>query len=170
MSLLKACRCFWKALREPRFAEALLRQETVIAQKQEPSTPPSSPTPSRSPAIELLAALQREGRLVDFLMESIDRYSDAQIGAVARDIHRGCRKTIERMFDIAPLRAEPEGSVLTLPSPPDAALWKVNGGATGARSVRLCHPGWTARRIALPEWHGSEQAGMVIAPAEVEPV
>ena len=44
-------------------------------------------------AIQLLALLQREGRLVDFLREDLGSYSDAQIGAAARDVHAGavCR-------------------------------------------------------------------------------
>ncbi len=40
--------------------------------------------PTRSDALGLLAALQREGRFVDFLKEQLTGYSDAQIGAVAQ--------------------------------------------------------------------------------------
>src|SRR5207253_6846543 len=36
-------------------------------------------------AVQLLAILQREGRLLDFLQEDVDGYADAQIGAAVRD-------------------------------------------------------------------------------------
>ena len=54
--------------------------------------------PVRSEAITLLAALQREARFVDFIQEPLAGYSDAQVGAAARDVHRDCRKVLERMF------------------------------------------------------------------------
>src|SRR4030095_1327888 len=38
-------------------------------------------------AIQMLALLQRDGRLVDFLMEDLATYSDVQIGAAVRDVH-----------------------------------------------------------------------------------
>ncbi|MCS6771581.1 MAG: DUF2760 domain-containing protein [Kiritimatiellae bacterium] len=165
MSISLAFRCFLKAFREPERARAFLADSEKDAK---PATAQAA-EPSRNAAVELLAALQREGRLVDFLMEPIESYSDAQIGAAVRDVHRNCRKVLDRMFDLAPLRSEAEGSLLTLPSPIDPALWKINGAGPTPKQGRLCHPGWVARRAELPEWRGSPRAAMVIAPAEVEP-
>ena len=54
--------------------------------------------PARSEAITLLAALQREARFVDFIQESLAGYTDAQIGAAARDVHRDCGTVLKRMF------------------------------------------------------------------------
>ena len=48
------------------------------------------PPPSPLPAVQILAALQREGRLIDFLEEDLSAYEDAQIGAAVRNIHQGC--------------------------------------------------------------------------------
>ena len=59
-------------------------------------------SPGSSEAITLLAALQREARFVDFIQESLDGYSDAQIGAVARDVHRDCGAVLTRMFALRP--------------------------------------------------------------------
>src|SRR5439155_1335819 len=42
-------------------------------------------------ALALLAALQADGRLVDFLEEDLAPYGDEQVGGAARDIHDGCR-------------------------------------------------------------------------------
>src|SRR5688500_1390014 len=70
--------------------------DTIIVHKTAPPTKAAAPSKAvRSEAITLLAALQREGRLVDFLKESLADYSDAQIGAVARDLHRDCGKVVE---------------------------------------------------------------------------
>jgi hypothetical protein len=46
----------------------------------------------RDGALALLALLQRDGRLVDFLREPLDGFADADIGAAARDVHRGCKQ------------------------------------------------------------------------------
>src|SRR5262249_54971860 len=57
----------------------------------EPPKPAEPAKPSGAP-LRLLALLQREGRLLDFLMEDVQPYTDAQIGAAVRDIHRNSRK------------------------------------------------------------------------------
>ena len=57
----------------------------------------------RSDAINLLAALQREARFVDFIKEPIAGYSDAQIGAAVRDVHRDCGALLERLFGLKPI-------------------------------------------------------------------
>ena len=58
--------------------------------------------PVRSDAITLLATLQRKARFVDFIQESLAGYSDAQIGAVARDVHRDSAAVINRLFALKP--------------------------------------------------------------------
>jgi len=133
--------------------------------------PPASPPPSgRSDALTLLAALQREGRLLDFLQEDLTSYADAQIGAVARDLHRDCRGVVERMFAIRPLAEQPEGSPLELAAGFDAGRYRLLGNAGGGAAVRgtLLHPGWQATKCELPHWSGGEGARRVLAPAEVE--
>src|SRR6185369_15628181 len=50
------------------------------------AAPPASP----GPALQLLALFQREGRLIDFLMQDIAPYSDNDVGVVARTVHEGC--------------------------------------------------------------------------------
>ena len=63
-------------------------------QKPPPSKPqaeptraaPSAPATARADAeiVSFLAVLQEKGRLVDFLMDNINPYNDAQVGAAAR--------------------------------------------------------------------------------------
>jgi len=125
--------------------------------------------PKRTDAVELLATLQREGRLVDFLQEKLDTYSDAQIGAAVRDIHRDCNKTLDRLFAIAPLLDQPEGASVNLPEEIDPGQWKLTGRVgSGAASGRLCHHGWKITRHDVPVWTGRDASTWVIAPAEVE--
>src|SRR5262245_48893552 len=76
--LVLALRTFWRTLTDAEFAG---RVEPLFAK-----------TPA-GPDLRVLAVLQRDGRLIDFLEEDIDAYPDAQIGAAVRDIHRGCRKS-----------------------------------------------------------------------------
>src|SRR5215467_4616236 len=47
----------------------------------------------------LLSALQREGRLVDFLQQDVAGFGDDQVGAAARVVHSGCRKVMQQYFE-----------------------------------------------------------------------
>lgn len=141
--------------------------ETPPAEK--PCPRPATPPPP-SDALSLLAALQREGRLVDFLHEPLGDYSDAQIGAAVRDVHRDCAAVLARMFAIEPLETGPEGSELQISTGFDAARYRLVGQVGGGPPYRgkLCHHGWRATRCELPTWTGTSDAALIIAPAEVE--
>jgi hypothetical protein len=124
--------------------------------------------PERSEALTLLATLQREARLVDFLMESIGEYSDAQIGAAVRDIHRDAAGVLERLFKIRPIEAHEEGAEIQAPAQADR--YRLIGTVRGAppHRGRLVHHGWEAAKCEVPEWSGNSVAAQVIAPVEVE--
>ncbi|MDB5294029.1 MAG: hypothetical protein JWO31_12 [Phycisphaerales bacterium] len=132
--------------------------------------PPAAPAAVRSDALTLLAVLQREARLVDFLKEPIAGYADAQVGAAVREIHRDAAAALDRMFALAPVRVEPEGSVVTLAAGYDAGRVRLVGNVTGAppHAGTLAHPGWEATKVELPAWSGSAGSANVVAPAEVE--
>ena len=51
-------------------------------------------TQQHESAAQLLQLLQKHGRLVDFIFEDIDTYSDEQVGAGVRVVHQGCRKVL----------------------------------------------------------------------------
>ena len=165
MSLSLAWKAFIRTLRDKTFAKDL----AAWMERPAPVMPKPSAAPRRTAAIELLATLQREGRLVDFLQESIDAYSDAQIGAAVRDIHRDCRQTLDRLFGLQPLRQETEGQPITLPAERDPGAWKLTGRTDAtAQQGTLRHHGWTLTRHDLPAWTGSDDAAWIVAPAEVE--
>jgi len=123
----------------------------------------------QSEAIVLLAALQREARLIDFLKENLDSYDDAQVGAAARSVHDQCATVLERFFDIQPLRIENEQSILEI-SVPEIASVQLTGNISGNPPYRgqLTHHGWKATKCELPKWSGTEQSAFVLAPAEIE--
>lgn len=120
-------------------------------------------------ALALLALMQREGRLVDFLREPLDGFSDADIGAAARVVHEGCRKVLDEHFAIAPVRSEAEGSRLTLAEGFDAAAVRLTGKVVGKPPFTgtLGHRGWRVTDTRLPALAEGHDAS-VIAQAEVE--
>jgi len=175
-----AFRAFFRALKNRDFAEQLRRllDGTPTQQIAEPA-PAAKPivpvapvkTPlKRSEALTLLAVLQREARLVDFLKENIAGYPDDQVGSAVREIHRDASAALERMFALQPVRTEAEGAAITVPSGFDAGRIRLVGNVTGSppHSGTLAHAGWEATKVELPEWSGTEASAKVVAPAEVE--
>src|SRR5262245_22467270 len=73
-----------------------------------PAPAPAAPAPDvaelRNEGVLLLLSLfQREGRLLDFLRESVDAHADADIGAAARAVHAGCRKVLDEHVKLTPV-------------------------------------------------------------------
>ena len=114
----------------------------------------------RSDALNLLEALQREARLVDFLQEPLAGYEDAQIGAAVRDLHRQCASVLERMFALKPIETAPEGAMTEVGEGFDPARVHLSGNLSGPPPFRgkLCHHGWEATRCDLPAWNGHDDA------------
>jgi Domain of unknown function (DUF2760) len=127
---------------------------------------PSEPA-GAAQAVHLLSLLQREGRLIDFCEEDLAGFSDAQVGAAARTVHDGCRKAVREAFTLVPVRAEPEGSPITLPAGFDPRAVRLTGNVAGNPpfSGILRHHGWKAAQVRMPAGPGDSS---VIAPAEVE--
>ncbi len=177
MRLMLALRAFFRILFDTPTAEQikplLLEGRVVEKAPEKPAPAPAPPAPvkpQRSEALTLLAALQREARFVDFLKEPLDGFSDAQVGAVARDVHRDCGKVVERWFGVAPIATQEEGSNLELPAGFDPSRYRVVGQTSGEPPARgrLVHHGWEATRVETPVWTGNAEAARVISPIEVE--
>ena len=130
--------------------------------------PPPAP-PSPAPALRLLAVLQQEGRLIDFLQENLDDYSDSQVGAAVRSIHAGCRKALSERITFERIRPEEDGSSVQVDAGFDPAAVRLIGNVTGSAPFRgtLAHGGWRAVKVSLPESPGNVDA-TIVAPAEVE--
>jgi len=136
------------------------------------SPPPAAPSkaPTQNPAVTLLAALQREARLVDFLQEDLSGYADEQIGSAVRDIQRDSRKVLDRFFALQPVLAHEEGALVDIPANADPGKFRLTGKPieTGPRRGTLQHHGWDATRCDLPQFTGSASSAGIVAPAEVE--
>jgi hypothetical protein len=142
----------------------------------EPAATPTAPRvaapspPKQNPAVTLLATLQREARLVDFLREDLSAYSDDQIGAAVREVHRDSAKALDRVFGLQPVLTDAEGAAVEVPAGFDAGRIRLTGKVAGSPPYRgaLRHHGWEATRCDLPTYTGSPAAAQTIAPAEVE--
>jgi hypothetical protein len=146
------------------------RDEATAPPKPEPKKPSKPKGPVRSEAITLLATLQREARLVDFVQEPLADYSDAQIGAAVRDVHRDCAAVLDRLFALKPVLQQEEGQEVDVPAGFDSGRYRLTGNVTGEPPFRgrLAHAGWEAAKCEIPAWSGSAAAAKTVAPAEVE--
>jgi len=120
-------------------------------------------------ALQLLSLLQRDARLLDFAQESIDEYSDIDIGAAVRPIHLGFRKVLRNYFTIEPVRSEQEGNRITLNEGFDASAVRLTGRVVGSAPFVgiLSHRGWRATEVRLPKLSAGHDL-TVLAQAEVE--
>ncbi|MFO0811158.1 MAG: DUF2760 domain-containing protein [Gemmataceae bacterium] len=134
----------------------------------EPPKPPEPLKPSGAP-LRLLALLQRESRLLDFLLEDVQPYGDAQIGAAVRDIHRNARKAIQEHLVLEPILPGEEGTNTTVPAGFDPSAVRLTGNVTGQPPFAgtLRHHGWRVKEIKLAT-SAPGQDEFVVQPAEVE--
>jgi len=174
--IVLAFRAFFLALFSAEAAEKIelaLKQRGLpapVEEKPKPVPRPPKPSAVRSEAVTLLATLQREARFVDFIQEPLAGYSDAQVGAAARDVHRDCAAVIDRLFALKPLVDKSEGAEIELPAGFDAGRFRLVGNVAGEPPFcgRLVHHGWEASKCELAVWSGSEGASRVVAPSEIE--
>jgi hypothetical protein len=147
------------------------KQSTSNRLSTGPAMPPvQASKPARSEAITLLATLQREARFVDLVQESLTEYSDAQVGAAARDVLRDCRTVLDRFFDLHPVVDQPEGTPVEIGVDQSTGRYRLTGAdSTGlSNQGSLVHHGWEARQCQLPKWSGSEDLALLVVPAELE--
>jgi hypothetical protein len=171
---------FWARLRlafrlifDPALAGQIERDlKPGAAAKPVPAKVPERPVePARVHAsgLFMLSALQREGRLIDFLQQDIASYSDEDVGAAARVVHTGCGKILKQYLALEPAVALDEGARMTVPPGFDAQRIRLTGNVAGHPpfKVTVKHHGWVAREVRFPALAENLDA-RVIAPAEVE--
>ena len=156
---------------KPKPVEKAPAKPQARAEPAQPVAPPPPPAPTRpegEDALVLLATLQREARLIDFLKEDLSGYDDAQVGAAVRDVHRDAAAVIDRLFAPAPAVEAEEGTRID-PAAMPAGRVKTTGQVGGGAGT-LVHPGWRATKVNLPARTGppDEAVVRVLAPAEVE--
>lgn len=164
-----AFRCFFAILGSGKLSPELASELGLVVRVAPKSTAPKSePVVKTSDgAIQILGILQRDARLVDFLMEDISAYSDDQVGAAVRTLHDQSRKSLDQYVKMSPVIdgvegaftkvADYEGVKLIGNVPPDG---KAAGGV-------LRHRGWKVDSINLPTITAKAKLS-VLAPAEIE--
>lgn len=171
--------CFFRVLFDGAFAERAWEAREPKALP--PAPPEEKPAPVKpkvvaapepkgaDAALQLLALFQREGRLVDFLEQDITGFGDAEIGAVARVVHDGCRKALHEHMKLEPVREEEEGANVTLQAGFSPSEVKLSGNVAGSAPYKgvLRHRGWRAANASLPVPVAGHDVN-VLAPAEVE--
>jgi hypothetical protein len=122
-------------------------------------------------ALQVLHLLQRDSRLIDFLMEEVTSYTDDQIGAAVRTLHTESKASLARHFMLNPVIDGIEGTYQKIDSSkiPDPNRIKLIGnvpanGKVGGGTLR--HRGWMASSVNLPPL--GKQDPTILAPAELE--
>ncbi|MFT2112299.1 DUF2760 domain-containing protein [Marinomonas sp. 2405UD68-3] len=130
---------------------------------------PTLTTVNSDGALQLLQLFQQEARLIDFLQEPIESYSDEEVGAASRQIHKGCSKTLKQFFDVTPVSSIEEGQKITIDSDYNPKEYKLEGRVEGKGPFNgvLIHAGWQVSNIKLPQVTNTDSLS-VLAPAEVE--
>lgn len=158
-----------RALAPSRPAEAVRPAATPAAAPAAAKPVVLPPERQHASGLQVLAALQREGRLIDFLQQDVGTFSDEEIGAAARVVHAGCRKVLQQSVEVVPVLNESEGAAVTVPKGFDAQRIRLTGNVSGEPPYQgsLKHHGWLAKEVRLPAVQENLDP-RVLAPAEVE--
>jgi len=155
-----------RAKQDPAFDAKL--KGILAGAELKPVEPPKPTKPSGAP-LRMLALLQAEARLVDFLMEDIAGAGDAQIGQAVREIHKKAQAALKQHAVIEQVLTGNEGDNTTVPKGFDPSAVRVVGNVTGEPPFtgQINHPGWRVKELKLaspPE--GADE--FVLQPAEVQ--
>jgi hypothetical protein len=175
--IVLAFRAFFNLLFKGELSQEMLTALNLTRRGPVPASAPRTAAAAAPPApalrisdgaLQLLAILQRDSRLVDFLMEDITAYSDDQVGAAVRELHDQCRDAVGRYVKLEPVIDGVEGTYAQAPGS-DASLVKFVGNvpAKPPAGGTLRHKGWRATKVDLPALPAKQDA-TVIAPAEIE--
>jgi hypothetical protein len=167
--ILLAFRCFFEILFHGALsADALGALKLARREQAAPAKPAAPPRTPADGALQILTILQRDSRLVDFLMEDIGSYSDDQVGAAVRELHDQCRDSLARYVALQPVIDGVEGTPVKAPSgDPRVVRFIGNVPATPPSGGTLRHKGWRAAKVDLPGLAAKEETS-IIAPAEIE--
>ena len=140
-------------------------------EKAKPMPVPVAGNQAEAEIVSFLATFQERGRLIDFVMDDITTYDDAQVGAAARVVHQGCKAALQEHFEIRPIREEGEGLSVTIaagyPADEYRLIGKISG--PGPFSGTLVHHGWKTASVKLPRIVRVDPNRLpAIAPAEIE--
>ncbi len=171
--ILLAFRCFFNILFGGQLSAGALSE--LGLSRRSPAAAPAAPAapavPTAKPsdgALQILGILQRDSRLLDFLMEDLTSYADDQIGAAVRELHDQCRDSVSRYVTLQPVIDGVEGTFAQASSKdPNVVKFVGNVPAKPPSGGTLRHKGWRAVKIDLPPL-AAKQDATILAPAEIE--
>jgi hypothetical protein len=172
LRIVLAFQCFFNilfsgALSEGALTKLGLARRAAARPAETPAAPARVPS-APDGALQLLGILQRDSRLIDFLMEDIATYSDDQVGAAVRELHDQCRDSLGRYVALQPVIDGVEGTFAKAPSSdPNLVKFVGNVPAKPPAGGTLRHKGWKAAKVDLPALPLKQDAA-IIAPAEIE--
>ena len=165
-------KAFWgmslagRANQDAVFAEKLAAV-IACAEVKKPE-PPKPVKPSGAP-LRMLALLQAEARLVDFLLEDIAGFTDKQVADAVREVHKKAQAALKRHAVIEQILPGTEGEKATVQKGFDPSAVRVVGNVTGEPPFtgEVQHVGLRVKELKLaapPE--GADE--FVLQPAEVQ--
>ena len=139
-------------------------------QKEKNSSIPKVETKVNADLIWPLYLLQREARLIDFLLEDISSAPDDLVGAGVREVHTKCRKYLLEKLTLQPVIPQEEGARITLESGFNPSKIMLTGFLEGQPPYNgiLKHQGWQVISSQIPEVTDSFRKNPVLAQAELE--
>ena len=141
-----------------------LSRRSAAAPTKAAAPAPAAPAVHTSDgALQILAILQRDSRLIDFLMEDVSGYSDDQIGAAVRELHDQCRDAIARYVTLQPGDRRRGRHLRQGARPQDPNLVKFVGNvpAKPPAGGTLRHKGWRATKVDLPNLPAKQDASII---------
>jgi hypothetical protein len=166
--ILLAFKAFFLILFRGSLSDPVITDLGLMRRDEKPAEPAAPPVRVSDGALQMLAILQRDSRLIDFIMEDISPYSDEQVGAAVRSLHEQCRESLTRYLKLQPVIDGVEGTY-TRTTGADGGLVKFIGNVPAEPPAGgvLRHKGWRAAAVELPAL-SAQQDTSVIAPAEIE--
>jgi hypothetical protein len=159
-----ACRAFFAVMGDTTLADRVRALLEPVPAEETKKPARLSPEPLR-----LMALLQRDGRLLDFLLENMEGIANEDVGAGVREVHRKSQAVIKEHLVLEPVLPQSEGETVEVPANFDPSAIRLTGNVTGQPPFRgvLQHHGWRVKNYTLPTPpEGQDQ--FVLAPAEVE--
>lgn len=138
--------------------------------KEKPAPPPPPAFKPADGAVQILGILQRDARLIDFLMEDIASYSDDQVGAAVRSMQEQAKAALQRYVKLGPVIDGVEGTFTKADAAGGPASVKFIGNVPSGpppKGGTLRHRGWKAEKVELPQL-SAKQDNTIVAPAEIE--
>ncbi len=118
--------------------------------------------------IDVAQYIAARSRFLDLVGESLEQFTDAQVGSASRQVIADVRKTLQRMFNIQPLDAREEGSSVEISRPVSPARVHIIGRGSEQATQGTGTSRLESRTLPDATWNGSKEDALVLSPVEIE--